>query len=68
MLKKTWFSYKLQSSLLEQETDHDEIYEDTWEGKKHEWLPYLKKMCYQLLSLMLSVQRYRKDNRIWDEK
>ena len=22
--------------------DHDEIYENTWEKKKHEWLPYLK--------------------------
>ena len=22
--------------------DHDEIYEDNWDDKEHEWLPYLK--------------------------
>ena len=22
--------------------NHDEIYENTWEDKEHEWLPYLK--------------------------
>ena len=34
--------YKLQPSLLKQQMDHDEIYEDTWEDKENEWLPYLK--------------------------
>ena len=35
-------SYKLQPSLLKQQMDHYEIYEDTWEDKGNEWLPYLE--------------------------
>ena len=42
-LKKIEFiSYNLQLSLLKQEVDHDEIYEDTWEDKENESLFYLK--------------------------
>ena len=50
-------SYKLKESLLEQELEHDEIYEDKWEDKENEWLPYLKLTCYQLLSVMVDVQK-----------
>ena len=41
-LKKIGESYKLQPSLLKQEIDHDESYEDTWEAKENECLPYVK--------------------------
>ena len=41
-LKKIGESYKLQLPLLKQEMEHDEIYEDTWEGKENEWLTYVK--------------------------
>ena len=41
ILKSIGESYKLQSCLLKQELEHDEIY-DTWEDKENEWLPYLK--------------------------
>ena len=37
--------------------DHDEIYEDTWEDKEHEWLPYLKN---DVLSTAFSYGRYAK--------
>ena len=56
-MKKIGISYKLHSSLLKQELDHDEIYEDTWEDKEHEWLPYLKN---DLLSTAFSHARYSK--------
>ena len=41
-MKKIGESYKLQESLLKKELEHDEIYEDTWEEKENEWLPYVK--------------------------
>ena len=41
-LKKS-VSYKLQSSLLKQEKEDDELYEDTWEARENEWLSYVKK-------------------------
>ena len=41
-LKKIGESYKLHESLLRKELEHDEIYEDTWETKENEWLPYVK--------------------------
>ena len=34
--------------------DHDEIYEDTWEEKEHQWLPYLK---IEVLSTAFSYAR-----------
>ena len=40
--KKKGISYKLQPSLLKKEREHDEIYDDTWEAKEDEWLPYVK--------------------------
>ena len=35
-------SYKMQENLLKKELEHDEIFEDNWEEKENEWLPYLK--------------------------
>ena len=40
--RKIGESYKLQESLLRKELENDEIYENTWEEKKNEWLPYVK--------------------------
>ena len=50
-------SHKLQSCLLEQELEHDEIFEDIWEEKDNEWLPYLKN---DVLSTAFSNARYAK--------
>ena len=41
-LRKIGESYKLQESLFKKELEHDEIYEDTYEAKENEWLPYVK--------------------------
>ena len=56
-LKNTGKSYKLQPCLLKQELEHDEIYEDNWEEKENEWLPYLKN---DVLSTAFSYARYSK--------
>ena len=40
-LKKIGETYKLQDSLHEKGLELDEIYEDTWEEKEYEWLPYV---------------------------
>ena len=50
-------SYKLQPCLLKQELEHDEIFEDNWEAKENEWLPYLKN---DVLSTAFSYARYSK--------
>ena len=47
-------NYKLQSTLLKQQMDHDEIYAYTWEDKENGYL-ILKKMCYQPPSGMLDI-------------
>ena len=54
-LKKIGESYKLQLGLLKQELEHDEIYEDTWEAKKNEWLTYGKN---DVLSTAFCFARY----------
>ena len=54
-MKKIGVSYKLQPSSLEQEKDHDKIYEDNWEEKEDDWLPYLENDLYQQLSVMLVI-------------
>ena len=54
-LLKIGESYKLQPSLLEQELENDEIYEDTWEVKENEWLPYVKN---DVFSTALCYARY----------
>ena len=41
-MRKIGESYNLQESLLKKELEHDKIYEDTWEAKENEWLPYVK--------------------------
>ena len=50
-------SYNLQPNLPKQEMDQDEIFEDTWEDKEHEWLPYLKN---DVSSIAFSYARYAK--------
>ena len=47
---------KLKESSLKKELEHDEIYEDNWEEKENEWLPYLKND----VSTALSYARYSK--------
>ena len=54
-LRKIGESYKLQPSLLKQELEHDEVYEDTWEEKENEWLPYVKN---DVLSTAFCYARY----------
>ena len=56
-LKNIGRSYKLQENLLEKELEHDEIFEDNWEEKENEWLPYLKN---DVLSTAFSYARYSK--------
>ena len=55
-LKKIGVSYKLQPSLLKQEMEHDEIFEDTWEARENEWLPYIKN---DVLSTAFCYARYK---------
>ena len=57
LLKNIDSSYKLQPSSHKQELEHDEIYEDHWEEKEMEWLPYLKN---DVLSTAFSYARYAK--------
>ena len=54
-LRKIGESYKLQESLLKKELEHDEIYEDTWEAKENDWLPYVK---HDVLSTAFCYARY----------
>ena len=54
-LKKIGESYKLQPSVLKQDLEHDETYEDTWEAKENDWLPYVKN---DVLSTAFSYARY----------
>ena len=56
-LKNIGKSYKLQPCLLKQELEHHETYEDNWEEKENEWLPYPKN---DVLSTVFSYARYSK--------
>ena len=56
-LKNLSISYKIQPSLLKQKLEHDEVYEDNWEKKGNEWLPYIKN---HMLSIAFSYARYAK--------
>ena len=56
-LKNIGKSYILQPCLLKQELEHDETFEDNWEEKEKEWLPYLKN---DVLSTAFSFARYSK--------
>ena len=49
--KKVNVSYKLQPLLIK----HDEIFEDTWETRENEWLPYVKNV---VLSTAFCHARY----------
>ena len=68
-LKKIGESYKLQSCSLKQELEHDEIYEDTWKAREHEWLPFVKN---DVLSTTFCYARYTMGmeelNLFWNEK
>ena len=54
-MRKIGESYKLQESLLKKELKHDDIYEDTWEARENEWLPYVKN---DVLSTAFCYARY----------
>ena len=54
-LKEIGESYKLQECLVKKELEHDDIYEDTWEARKNEWLPYVKN---DVLSTVFCYARY----------
>ena len=54
-LKQTGVSYKLQSSFLKQDMEHNEIIEDMWEAKENEWLRYAKN---DVLSTVLCYAKY----------
>ena len=55
--KKIRRNYRLQLLLLNQGTDHDEIYEEIWETKDNEWLPYLQN---DVFSTVFSYSIYTK--------
>ena len=54
-LKKIGESYEKQESLLNEELEHDEIFEDTWEARENEWLSYVKN---DVLSTAFCYARY----------
>ena len=49
--------YNLQPSLLKQEMEHDETFEDMWGARKDEWLPYV---INAVLSTAFCFARYTK--------
>ena len=53
--KKLGENYKLQKSLLKKGLEDDELYEDAWEARKNEWLPYVKN---DVLSTAFCSARY----------
>ena len=55
-LQKIGVSNNLQPSLLKQEMDHDETYEDTRERKKTTGCVFLKTTSYQLVSVIVSIR------------
>ena len=42
LVKKLGSAFDLQKELLKTQSNHDEIYEDTWNDKIDEWLDYVK--------------------------
>ena len=61
-MKKIGESYELQPSLLKQELEHDEFFEDIWEARENEWLPYVKN---DLLSTVFCYARYTMGMQEW---
>ena len=45
-LKKIGTTYGSQKELLN-ESDHDEVFEDTWESQKDGWFDYVKKRGFK---------------------
>ena len=56
-LKNIGKSYKLQPCLLKQELEHDEIFEDNWEEKENQRLPYLKNDVLSTAFSYLDIQK-----------
>ena len=54
-LRKLGETYKLQAEVLKQESDHTEIYEDTWQDQRLIWEPYLR---MDILTLAIIYARY----------
>ena len=54
-MKKIAVRYKVQSSLLKQETEHVEIHEDTWKARDNEGLPYVKNDVLSTVSVMQDI-------------
>ena len=54
-LRKVGESYNLQERLLKKELEHDEFYENTWEARDNEWLPFVKN---DVLSTAFCYARY----------
>ena len=60
-VRKKGERYKLQSCLLKQGFEHDETYEDTWEAREQERLPYVKNnilptaFCYARYTMSLEL-------------
>ena len=56
VVKKISVNHELQPSLLKQEMKHNEYYEDTWEAKENELLPYVEN---DVLSTAFCYARYQ---------
>ena len=41
-LKKDMYYIWPKKELVKKEKDHDEVFQDTWMGKKDDWLDYVK--------------------------
>ena len=41
-LKKMDVTFGLKKQLLKRKLHHDNVYEDTWKDKKHEWMDYVR--------------------------
>ena len=61
-MKDIGITFKLQPCLLKQELEHDDIYEDTWEKKENDEMPYLKN---DVLSTAFSYARFSKRMEKW---
>ena len=49
IIKKTGKTFGLQQEILNREKDHEEKFEDSWEGSRDEWIPYLKTDFFSLV-------------------
>ena len=56
-IKKVGKTFKLPKEILKTETNHEQIVENNWKDKRHEWLPYVKN---DVLCTAYSYARYNK--------